>query len=136
MRAPAIPVLALGAAMAAAALLPAGPAGAQAYVDEVVITGAPNVDGRPTSLSQTVSIRDLDLTTYEGREVLRLRVRATARDLCRALGEDRFVSGPLTNRSCEDKAIRDARPQVRLATNQAFARASYAYLEDRYAPYD
>ena len=121
--------------MAAAALLPATPAAAQAYVDEVVVNGAPYSNGRPERLSQAVSIRDLDLTTLEGRDVLRLRIRATARDLCRALGEDRFVSGPLTHRSCEDQAVRDARPQVRFATNQAFERARYAYLDGGVGPY-
>jgi len=53
----------------------------------------------------------------------------------RALGEGPGGASPITP-SCVDQAIRDARPQVRLATNQAYARAYYASLGLRspYAP--
>ena len=126
-----------GAALAGAAIalaLAPTAAAAQAvyddgtYVDEVVVTPYYYRNG-PDRLSRVVSIRDLDLTTPSGREVMRLRIRDTARDLCRALGESPG------SRSCEDQAIRDARPQARLAVNQAFANRSYAYLDSGY-PYD
>jgi hypothetical protein len=63
-------------------------------------------------------------------------VRDTARDLCRALGEEASGPSPLIP-SCEQQAIRDARPQVRLAVDQAYANARYAALDrrDPYAPY-
>jgi UrcA family protein len=113
-----------------AAAVAAAPAQAQ-YVDEVVVTGPVNRDG-PSRLSQRVSYADLDLATYAGQEVLRLRIRDTARDLCRALGEDRSSWSPLVP-TCESQAIRDARGQVRHATRIALARAEgrtyYAYAE-------
>jgi UrcA family protein len=117
------------AALTAAAAVSA-PAHAQ-YVDEVVVTGPVSRDG-PSRLSQRVSYADLDLATYAGQEVLRLRIRDTARGLCRALGEDRSTWSPLVP-SCESQAIRDARGQVRYATRVALARAEgrsyYAYAE-------
>jgi UrcA family protein len=118
---------AAAAALTAAAAF-AAPAQAQ-YVDEVVVTGPVGPDG-PRRLSQRVSYADLDLATYAGQEVLRLRIRDTARGLCRALGEDRFSSGPLTP-SCESEAVRDARAQVRHATRLAYAGgASRTYYAD------
>lgn len=136
-----------GAALAlAAAFAVAAPAVAQVYdpatdsytgpyVDELVVTGPVGPDG-PARLSRAVSIRDLDLVTRHDQELLRLRIRDTARDLCRALGEDSSGPSPLIPR-CEDRAVRDARPQVRLAIEQAYAGARYAALEarDPYAPY-
>ena len=120
--------LAFGATSAAAQSYAAdGP-----YVDEVIVS--PLYRGSPDRLSRVVSIRDLDLTTLSGREVLRLRIRDTARDICRELGEDRFSGSAITS-SCVDQAIRDARPQVRLAQRQAWTNRSYAYLEPQY-PYD
>jgi UrcA family protein len=140
MRATLIPALAFAAATAAAA----GPAAAQyaygtpaygAYVDELVVVGPSDRydrDGRPTRLSQAVSFRDLDLAVPEDRRILNLRIRDTARDLCRALGES--GSGSVITPSCVDRAVRDARPQVRVAVNQAYARSEYASAEyGRYA---
>jgi len=133
--------LALAAAFAVAA-----PAAAQVYdpatdsytgpyVDELVVTGPVGRDG-PARLSRAVSISDLDLLTRQDQELLRLRIRDTARDLCRALGEDSSGPSPLIP-SCEQQAVRDARPQVRLAIAQAYAGARYAALEarDPYARY-
>ena len=128
-------------ALAAAAAV-AAPAAAQAYddgplyvsanyVDEVIVPGPLSVDGRPTRLSRAISIRDLDLANREDQTLLRLRIRDTARDLCRALGEDGRGYSPVVP-SCEDQAVRDARPQVRLAVTQAYARR-YAALEYPYA---
>ena len=131
----------IGAALAGAAIalaLAPTSAAAQAvnddgtYVDEVVVTPYYYRNG-PDRLSRVVSIRDLDLTTPSGREVMRLRIRDTARDLCRALNEGPGVGG--LTRSCVDQAIREVRPQVRVAVNQAFASRSYAYLDSGY-PYD
>jgi UrcA family protein len=101
------------------------------YVDEVVVT--PVYRNGHDRISRTVSLRDLDLTTLADREVLRLRIRDTARDICRELGEDR--AGSSLTSSCEAQAIRDTRPQVRLALRQAWNTRSYAYLDQPY-PYD
>jgi len=107
------------------------PAAAQT-VDEVVVTGPVGPDG-PRRLSQRVSYADLDLATYAGQEVLRVRIRDTARSLCRALGEDNTGPSPLVP-SCETQAVRDARTQVRRATGVALAEAGrrtyYAYADD------
>jgi UrcA family protein len=119
-----------GLAAASAAL----PAAAQGYYDdtptvaEVVITPQHyGPDGRPDRMSRVVSLRDLDLTTLEGRRIMRLRVRDTARDICRALGES-SAGGPLTP-SCVDQAVRDAQPQMRTAVNTAYRTQTYALLE-------
>jgi UrcA family protein len=79
----------------------------------------------PSRLSQRVSYADLDLTTYQGRDVLDLRIRDTAHRLCRDLGEGSDVSGPLLP-SCQDQAYREARPQMRAAIDRAYAQARYA----------
>jgi UrcA family protein len=100
------------------------------YVEELVVPAPQYRDGRLTRLSRVVSIRDLNLVMPQDREILRIRIRDTARDICRALGEDNFIGSSIP-RSCQDQAIRDARPQVRLAIDQAYARASYASLEAR-----
>lgn len=117
------------AAVAVAALI-SGPAHAQ-YVDEVVVTGPVGRDG-PDRLSQRVSYADLDLATYAGRQVLKMRIRDTARGLCRALREDSIAASPLIP-SCETQAVRDAHGQVRDATRIAVARAEgrtyYAYAD-------
>jgi UrcA family protein len=126
-------------AAAAAALTAAAAFGAPAhaqyatpyadpYVDEVVVTGPAGRDG-PRRLSQRVSYADLDLATHAGQDVLRLRIRDTARSLCRALGEDRFSAGPLTP-SCEAEAIRDARGQVKHAVRLAYLRGERTYYAD------
>jgi UrcA family protein len=126
--------LAAGAALALATAA-ALPAAAQPAYDDyyapydsevapVVVMGHAGPNG-PSRLSQAVSYADLDLTTYEGRDVLKLRVRDTAHRLCRALGEGNDTSGPLLP-SCEDQAYRDARPQIRWAIDHAYVQAEYA----------
>src|SRR3546814_19604945 len=89
----------------------------------------------PTRLTQTTDLRDLDLANPHDRQVLRLRVHDTAHELCTALGEGDSAPGPLLP-SCVDQAVRDARPQVRLAIAQAYARDAYATLQatDHSAP--
>jgi UrcA family protein len=123
MRASKIAILA-----AAAALFAGAPtAVAQTYVDEVTVEPPFGPDG-PRRLSRAVPIDDLDLTTPEGRHVLNMRVHAAAGDLCRALREDPDAWSPLT-RSCREDAKRSARSQMRMAIDQAYARASVAYLD-------
>jgi len=131
------PALAVVAAAAGATLVTA-PAKAQttyyyddpAYVsasstvDEVVVPGRRLGPDGPNSLSRAVSLRDLDLTTAAGRDVMNMRIRATARDLCRALGEDRSA-GDALGASCEDQAVRSARTQAKFAVNVAYENAAY-----------
>jgi len=104
-------------------------------VDEVTVAGPAVTRGDVTRLSRVVSVRDLDLTTISGQEVLRMRIRDTAREVCRELnrGPD-FSTGAV--QTCATQAIRNPRPQVRMATNYAYAtRSAYAYL-DRPYPYE
>lgn len=125
----AIAALTLGAAAAAtpAAAQYAYDTYAGGYVDEVVVPGAHRYRGeRPATLSRVVSYRDLNLATYEGQRVLKMRIRETARGICRDLGEGRGA-GPLV-RSCEDEAVRSARGQMRFAVARAQARSYYASL--------
>ena len=124
------------AALALGAAATATPAAAQyaydhysgAYVDEVVVPGSYRYRGDgPSTLSRAVSYRDLDLATRDGRHVLKMRIRDTARDICRELGEGRNNGGPLL-RSCEDDAVRSARGQMRFAVARAQSRSYYASL--------
>ena len=105
---------------------------AQTYVDEVIVEGPYGREG-PRSLSRVVSFADLDLTTPEGREVLRLRVHETAGDLCRTLQEEPDAPSALVP-SCRRQAIRDARHQVKRAIDRAYQAATYAYLDPRFVP--
>ena len=97
----------------------AGAAAAQT-VSEIVITPRLGPDGRPTQLSRGVPFGDLDLRTVAGQDVLKARVRDTARDLCRELGEDRSGPSPLAQ-TCIDRAIAGSREQVRVAIADSFA---------------
>ena len=73
--------------------------------EEIVITGQyGDVPDSVSSLSYPVSYADLDLSTDDGRDILRKRVRHTARFLCEKLGEA-DVSSPLVP-SCQDAAVR------------------------------
>jgi UrcA family protein len=133
-----VPLIAAAALAAATAL----PAAAQVYtyddgtvVDEVIVSPIGPYRNGPDRMSQRVSLSDLDLTTYAGRQVMRLRVRDAARNVCRALGEGPGNGGPLL-RSCEDQAIRDTAPQMRVAVNEAIRSRAYAYNDLGAYPYD
>jgi UrcA family protein len=124
------------AALALGTAATAAPAAAQytydnysgAYVDEVVVPGRYRYRGDgPATLSRVVSYRDLNLASYDGQQVLKMRIRATARDICRELGEGRGNGGPLL-RSCVDDAVRSARGQMRFAIARAQSRSYYASL--------
>jgi UrcA family protein len=115
----------LAAALAVGGLLfAAAPAAAQTVVDEVTVMGGIGPDGRPDRLSRAVSYADLDLVYKADRDELKARIRWTARDLCRELGET-GVSG-LTP-SCENAAVREAMAQARIAFAEAPER-HYAIL--------
>jgi UrcA family protein len=133
--------LAAGLTLCAGAALMTAPASAQTYyddpayvsangyVDEVVVPGHRLHDYYgPSQLSARVSYRDLDLTTYQGRQVLKMRIRDTAHDLCRELGEANAPGDALAP-SCVDGAMRSARPQMKTAIAQAYAHPVYAWNE-------
>jgi UrcA family protein len=114
-----------GAALAAGAL--AGSASAQTTVEGLTVTGHWRAGENVRSLSAAVPYDDLDLNTYGGREVLKARVRDTARDLCDRLGESR--TGDALVRSCEQDAMNSARQSVKLAI-ASHRMPMYAYLPD------
>ena len=107
----------------AAGLAIAGASLAQT-VEELTVTGRYGPDANAPRLSAPVSYADLDLTTEAGRAVLRERVRLTAHDLCRRLGEAN-TGGTALAASCEQDAINSVREQQRIAFAQATPR-SYA----------
>lgn len=109
----------LAASVAAAS---AGAALAQATVGEVTVIGRYGEGLNARSLSAPVSYGDLDLTTGAGREALRQRVKLTARDLCRQLGEA-DLGGTAAQPSCEQDAVNSAAAQERIAFEQAVPRA-------------
>lgn len=114
-----LPLLSLAAVLAAGS----APALAQS-VEELVITGHAHGD-RPATASRRVSYGDLNLTQAGDRAMLKHRIVAAAKDVCREVGEDAPLRGNL-GRSCQDNSIREAMVQVRMAfadaeTYQAFA---------------
>lgn len=111
-----------GVLAASVAVAWAGSALAQAPVAEVTVTGRYGVGPNARGLSAPVSYRDLDLTTGAGREILRQRVKLTARDLCHQLGEAN-MGGTGVQPSCEQDAINSAAGQERVAFEQAVPRA-------------
>ena len=118
----------LGLAVAAAGLAAAAaPALAQAYnsVDEVVVSPRLGPDGRPTTLSRTVNIADLDLRYDRDVREMQRRVRSTARRLCDELGERDTI--PTVEASCVNNAVRSANYQMRVAINQSRSGPYYAY---------
>jgi UrcA family protein len=92
-----------------ALLATAAPAFAQAEEDIIVTGRYDRVPRDAQSLSQAVSYADLDLSTAAGRDILRHRLKLTARYLCDKLGEPATESvGP----SCRDAAVQDALNRV------------------------
>lgn len=112
---------ALCALLTVGGLAVAAPALAQ-EVEEITVVGRLGPDGRPATLSRIVSYRDLDLTTNAGQDMLRRRIRDTARDLCAELGEPSRTSGPGLVTSCREQAERDAIGQMRIAVANAAPR--------------
>lgn len=95
---------------AAAALATAAPGFAQAGSEEIIVTGRyGRVPDSVQSLSQTVGYADLDLSTKAGRDILRHRLRLTARFLCDKLGES---DSPGIVPSCREAAVKDALNRV------------------------
>jgi|KBSSwiStaDraftv2_1062776.scaffolds.fasta_scaffold02843_12 UrcA family protein len=89
-------------------LLMAAPAFAQSTVGEITVTGR---FGEASRLSAPVSYADLDLTLKSDQDVLKTRIKDTAKDLCRQLGEANQGSSPLVP-TCEEGAWRDAQKQM------------------------
>jgi UrcA family protein len=114
-----LPLLSLAAVLAAAS----APTFAQS-VEELVITGHGHGE-RPASASQRVSYADLNLTRAGDQAVLKHRIVAAAKDVCREVGEDAPLRGNL-GKSCQDNAIRDAMVQVRVAFADAQAYQAFA----------
>ena len=120
------------AAIAGFAALAAAPVVAQT-VDEITVMGRMGPDGRPAELSRVITISDLDLATDAGVGALRVRVRDTARDLCRQLGETGGGSGLL--RSCEDEAVARAMNDAKPIIAARRSGATYAVAAPPPAPY-
>jgi len=87
------------------------PLSAQPAPEEIIVEGRlGTVPDSVKMLSQAVSYADLDLSTKEGRDILRQRVRLTARFLCNKLGESGSSSSLVP--SCQDEAVRSAMSRV------------------------
>jgi UrcA family protein len=93
---------------------------------EIITVTGHELNRRPYSLSEVVSVRDLDLARPNDQAVMRMRIAVAARDVCDKLNEQRPSAANL-GRSCETVAIRNAMPQVRVAMAAAgAARPPYA----------
>lgn len=114
------------AGLAAAGLaLAAAPAFSQT-VEELTVVGSYGPDGRPQTLSRIVDISDLDLRTDAGVDLMKLRVRDTARDICRELNAQDHPRELSLQQACIDQAVASAAMQQRTAIAQARASQSYA----------
>lgn len=122
-----LPLLSLAAALA----VTSAPAFAQT-VEELVITGHGHGE-RPASASQRVSYADLNLTRAGDRGVLKHRIVAAAKNVCREVGEEAPLRGNL-GKSCQDNSIREAMVQVRFAF--ADAETYQAFAANDVGPYD
>ena len=112
----------LCAAVAAAGLTFAGlPAAAQA-VSEITVMGSYGPDGQAETLSAPVTFSDLDLTVPADQDVLKTRIRDTARDLCAKLGET--GSGDALAPGCADAAQKDAWKQAEVVIATAVPRGA------------
>lgn len=122
----------LCAAAAAAGLAFSMPAAAQA-VSEITVMGKMGPDGQARSLSAPVSFADLDLTMPSDQDVLKTRIRDTARDLCAKLGETN--SGDALAPGCTDAAKKDAWAQAEVVIASAVPKgAPMAMSEPAPAP--
>jgi UrcA family protein len=94
------------------------PAYSDAYAGGVTVYGRAPRD--LDELSQTVSFRDLDLTTRAGVDQLRWRIRNAAEALCGSLGEGReYEQNTAVLPSCQAAARDRAEFQVRRAVDYA-----------------
>ena len=107
--------LCLGAVVATLAI----PAFAQPPPEEIIVTGryGPGPDS-VRSLSMPVSYADLDIRTAKGWDMLRQRVKLTARFLCEKLGESDTSAMP----SCRNAAVSSAMGRVLTAREHAAPR--------------
>jgi UrcA family protein len=88
-------------------------AGAQpAEQDGVTVYGRRLPPGEPGELSRAVSYRDLDLRTDMGATTLRKRVKDTAAELCKELGDTETRSTSIIP-TCEEVAVGAASWDVR-----------------------
>jgi UrcA family protein len=106
----------------AAGLLAAAPAFGQEAASAFSVTDRSDAPSERT-VSAVVSYRDLDLTTQEGRALLRQRMWRTAETLCARIGESHVGDGsaPL---SCENQLRYSLGQQQRYAIARAIAAAS------------
>lgn len=120
----------LSGAVAAGLALSAAPALAQpaspATAEQLTVTGQYGPFG-PQTLSQVVYYGDLDLTTKAGRDMLDHRIRTTADDLCRRLGQQPHVHAPPLRLSCAEQAVASAKQAEQMAFASARPRGAYAY---------
>jgi len=102
----------LGLFVAGAAMLGASaPLLAQPANEDIIVTGRyGKLPDSVQSASQPVSYADLDLSTQAGRDILRHRIRLTARFLCEKLGETDTSSSVVP--SCRDAAVKDAMQRI------------------------
>jgi UrcA family protein len=68
----------------------------------------------PTTLSESVSYSDLNLSTYEGAETLRVRIRDAARDVCATLAA-RYPVRMVDSEPCYKNAVGVAMNRADLA---------------------
>ena len=99
---------AIAGAAAAAILAGAGPAGAQATVEELTVMGHP-VHGKPDTMSYKVTFNDLNLRNEQDRKELNRRIDVSAKYVCHKLAEP---GGTHDEGACRAEAIQAARAKA------------------------
>ena len=127
-----IPARHILAGLAAAGLAMAAAPALSQTLEELTVVGSYGPDGQPQTISRIVNISDLDLRSDAGVDVMRLRIRDTARDICDELGRSDGTRDLSVRQACITRAVATARGQMDTAIAQA--RASQVYAQGAPAP--
>lgn len=120
------------AGLAAAGLAMAAAPALSQTLDELTVVGSYGPDGQPQTMSRIVDISDLDLRSDAGVDVMKMRIRDTARDICRDLSRTDGTRELSVQQACITRAVDTARGQMDTAIAQA--RASQVYAQAAPAP--
>lgn len=127
-----IPARHILAGLAAAGLAMAAAPALSQTLEELTVVGSYGPDGQPQTISRIVDISDLDLRSDAGVDVMRMRIRDTARDICNELGRLDGARELSVQQACITRAVATTRAQMDTAVAQA--RASQVYAEAAPAP--
>ena len=105
---------------------PPGPEEVPVIAPRIHVEPSKRIDGTPEKLTMSVNVRydDLNLRTRDGARELRLRVRESARDVCRELFET-YPAYQMPGTNCYKDAVQDALVHADEAISDARDTRSY-----------